>query len=125
MSDTRDIYSRLTNRIIADLEQGIRPWHRPWSAGKTEGRIMRPLRHNGVHYQGINIVMLWSAAVAQGYACAFWLTFRQAQELGGDVKKGEHGELVVYANRITRTATNDKGEEVEREILSGHLAVQP
>jgi antirestriction protein ArdC len=116
MSDMREIYSRITRRIIADLEQGIRTWHRPWSAGNSEGRIMRPLRHNGIPYQGINVVMLWSASVANGYACPFWLTFRQAHELGGHVKKGERGELVVYASRVTRTATNDKGEEVEREI---------
>ena len=48
--------------------------------------------------------------------CPFWLTFKQAQALGGNVRKGEHGELVVYADRITRTETDDKGEEIEREI---------
>ena len=46
----------------------------------------------------------------------FWLTFKQALELGGNVRKGEHGELVVYADRITRTETDEKGEETEREI---------
>ena len=60
--------------------------------------------------------MLWSASVMKGYACPLWLTFKQALELGGNVRKGEHGELVVYANRITRTETDDKGEEIEREI---------
>ena len=60
--------------------------------------------------------MLWSAATTKGYACPLWLTFKQALELGGAVRKGETGELVVYANRITRTETDDKGEECEREI---------
>jgi antirestriction protein ArdC len=60
--------------------------------------------------------MLWSASVMKGYACPLWLTFKQALELGGHVKKGETGELVVYADRITRTETDAKGEEVEREI---------
>jgi hypothetical protein len=60
--------------------------------------------------------MLWSASVMKGYSCPLWLTFKQALELGGNVKKGEHGELVVYANRITRTETNEAGEETEREI---------
>ena len=60
--------------------------------------------------------MLWSASVAKGYACPLWLTFKQALELGGNVKKGESGETVVYADRITRTEANDKGEEIEREI---------
>jgi antirestriction protein ArdC len=114
--ELKDVYSRITNKIIADLEQGVRPWLKPWSAGHTEGRIVRPLRHNGVPYNGINIVMLWSAATEKGYACPYWLTFKQAIELGGNVRKGEKGELVVYANRLTRTETDDKGEEVEREI---------
>jgi len=117
MSEPRtDVYSRITNRIIADLEEGVRPWHRPWNAEHMAGKITRPLRHNGVPYQGINVVMLWSAAVAKGYACPFWLTFKQAQQLGGNVRKGEHGELVVYADRITCTETDENGAESERSI---------
>jgi antirestriction protein ArdC len=116
VTEIRDVYSRITGKIIADLEQGIRPWHRPWNADHAAGRITRPLRHNGIPYKGINVVMLWSAAVTKGYACPLWLTFRQAIELGGHVRKGEAGELVVYANSITRTETDAKGEETEREI---------
>jgi len=116
MSEFRDVYSRITNKIIADLEQGVRPWMKPWSADHAAGRITRPLRHNGIPYKGINVIMLWSASVTRGYACPLWLTFKQAIELGGHVKKGESGELVVYANRITRIETDDKGEETEREI---------
>ena len=116
MSEFRDVYSRITNKIIADLEQGVRPWMKPWSAEHAAGRITRPLRHNGIPYKGINVIMLWSASVTKGYACPLWLTFKQAIELGGHVKKGESGELVVYANTITRTERDDKGEETEREI---------
>ena len=116
MSEFRDVYSRITNKIIADLEQGVRPWMRPWSTEHAAGRIVRPLRHNGIPYKGINVVMLWSAATMKGYACPLWLTFRQAQELGGCVRKGEHGELVVYADKIVRTETDAKGEEVEHAI---------
>ena len=120
MTDTnngrRDVYGRITDKIIADLEQGVRPWLRPWNAEHAAGKIIRPLRHNGIPYKGINVVMLWSAATVKGYACPLWLTFKQALELGGNVKKGETGELVVYADRIQRTETNNKGEECEREI---------
>ncbi|OYV28179.1 MAG: antirestriction protein, partial [Acidocella sp. 20-61-6] len=111
-----DVYSRITDKIIADLEQGVRPWLRPWNAEHAAGRISRPLRHNGIPYKGINVIMLWSAATVKGYACPLWLTFKQALELGGNVRKGETGELVVYADRITRTEANEKGEEIEREI---------
>ena len=121
-SSRPDVYSRITDKIIADLEQGVRPWLKPWNAEHAAGRITRPLRHNGTPYKGINIVMLWSASTAKGYACPLWLTFKQALELGGNVKKSESGETMVYADRITRTAARDKGEEIEREIpfLKGH-----
>jgi antirestriction protein ArdC len=108
--------AKITDRIVADLEQGVRPRMRPWSAEHAAGKITRPLRHNGIPYNGINVVMLRSASVVQGYSCPLWLTFKQALELGGNVRKGEHGELVVYANRITRTETDGKGAEIEREI---------
>jgi antirestriction protein ArdC len=112
-----DVYTRVTDKIIADLEQGVRTWMRPWwSAEHAAGKITRPLRHNGIPYKGINVVMLWSASVVKGYSCPLWLTFKQALDVGGHVEKGEAGELVVYADRITRTETNTRGEECEREI---------
>jgi antirestriction protein ArdC len=67
------------------------------------GRITRPLRANGIAYQGINVLMLWGEAVTNGYAAPIWMTFKQALELGGHVRKGKHGSLVVYADRIHRT----------------------
>ncbi|HEB79424.1 MAG TPA: DUF1738 domain-containing protein [Rhodospirillales bacterium] len=112
-----DIYTRITNQIVADLEQGVRPWLKPWNAEHAAGRITRPLRHNGIPYQGINVVMLWSAAVACGYAAPIWMTFRQAKEMGAHVRKGEKGNLVVYANTVTRMEIDaDTGEEEDREI---------
>jgi len=114
--ERQDVYTRITDKIIADLEQGVRTWMKPWNAGNTGGRIMRPLRHNGVPYSGINILMLWAEAVSQGFAAPVWMTFRQAAELDAHVRKGEKGSLVVYANAITRTEQDDKGEETEREI---------
>jgi antirestriction protein ArdC len=111
-----DLYSRITGKILAELERGVRPWHRPWSGANLEGRVTRPLRHNGIPYQGINVIVLWMAAVTNGYASPHWLTFRQAKELGGNVLKGEHGELVVYADRIIRRETDDKGDETEHAI---------
>ena len=112
----QDVYTRVTNRIIADLEKGVRPWMKPWNAEHAAGRITRPLRHNGTPYQGINILMLWSAAATQGYSAPIWMTYRQARELGAHVRKGETGELVVYANTFTRTAENENGEETEEHV---------
>ncbi|BBJ23056.1 ArdC family protein [Candidatus Nitrotoga sp. AM1P] len=115
-TNTADIYTRVTNKIIADLEQGTRPWFKPWSASNTTDRITLPLRHNGVPYRGINILLLWGEAMAKGYSSSRWMTFKQASELGANVRKGEHGSLVVYANTITKTESDDNGQEIEREI---------
>ena len=108
----RDIYQTITNHIVAELEKGARPWFKPWNAEHAAGRITRPLRANGIPYQGINVLMLWSEAVAKGYAAPLWMTFKQALDLGAHVRKGESGSLVVYADKIIRTETDAKtGEE--------------
>ncbi len=111
-----DVYTRVTNRIIEELEQGTRPWLKPWNAEHAAGRITRPLRHNGQAYKGINVLMLWASAELQGFISPFWLTFQQAKELGGHVKKGEHGSPVVYASTFKKTETTDDGQESEAEI---------
>jgi antirestriction protein ArdC len=99
-----DIYQRVTDQIVASLEAGIRPWlQKPWSGEHAAGRITRPLRGNGIPYQGINILMLWGAAMEKGYSAPIWLTFKQALALGGAVRKGERGSLVVYASTFSRT----------------------
>ncbi len=111
-----DLYSRITNSIIADLQADVRPWTRPWSAGHLAGRITRPLRSTGAPYSGVNVILLWMEAVSKGYVAPIWITFRQALALDGHVRKGEHGATVVYANRIVRTETGDDGQDVERSI---------
>ena len=115
--DHKDIYQRVTDQIVAELEKGIRPWLKPWNAEHAAGHITRPLRANGIPYRGINVLMLWAAASEGGYAAPLWLTYKQAQELGGQVRKGEKGSLVVYANTITKTVEDEgAGEDLEREI---------
>jgi len=112
----QDIYQKVTDKIIADLEQGELTWLKPWSAANTEGRIIKPLRHNGMPYSGINVLMLWGAAMEGGYLSPFWMTYRQATEFGAHVRKGERGNLVVYANTITKTEEQDDGSAEERNI---------
>jgi antirestriction protein ArdC len=115
-TDRQDVYTRITGQIIHSLEQGVRPWIRPWDAEHAAGRITRPLRHTGQPYSGINILMLWCAAVEHGFAAPIWMTFKQALELNAHVRKGEKGSLVVYANTITKTEDDGDGHEIEREI---------
>ena len=113
----KDVYQRVTDRIVSDLEKGVRTWIKPWNAEHAAGRISRPLRHNGQAYNGINILMLWATAVERGFAAPIWITFRQAKELGAHVRRGETGSLVVYANTVTRTESDpETGEEEEHSI---------
>jgi antirestriction protein ArdC len=123
-NEKQDIYSRITNQIVSHLEQGVRPWVRPWDAGHAAERITRPLRHNGEPYRGINVLSLWASAMAQNFAASIWMTFRQALELDSHIRKGEKGSLVVYADHVTRMETDDKtGDQVDREIpfLKGYI----
>ncbi|MCA1440146.1 DUF1738 domain-containing protein [Ensifer sp. IC4062] len=62
-----DIYARITDKIIEDLTNGVRPWMKPWNAANTNGRISRPLRHNGQPYSGMNVLLLWSEGIARGF----------------------------------------------------------
>jgi antirestriction protein ArdC len=116
-SPRQGIYGRITDKIVSALENGVRPWVRPWSAGHATGRIIRPLRHNGQPYTGVNVLSLWASATEQGFAAPIWMTYRQASELGAHVREGEKGSPVVYANSIRRTDMDaDSGADVEREI---------
>ncbi len=96
-----DIYQRVTDAIVLNLEQGVRPWTKPWTA--SAGNTTRPLRHDGTPYRGINVLILWAEAAARGYASSTWMTYRQASVLGGQVRKGEHSATVVYANVVERS----------------------
>jgi len=112
-----DVYERVTSSIVTALEAGIKPWHQPWNVEHAAGRITRPLRANGMPYRGVNVLMLWGEALARGCVAPIWMTFKQARELGGHVRKDEHGSLVVYASTLTRTEEDTQtGEELERSI---------
>ena len=95
-SSHTDLYSQVTDEIIASLEAGVRPWTPSWAGASL------PQRANRVAYRGINIMLLWASASRQGFVSPYWLTFKQALELGGCVRKGQKGSTVVYSNTIVR-----------------------
>src|SRR5262245_56845225 len=105
----QSIYDTVTDKIIADLERGVLPWMRPWRGGGGGG-VMRPLRHNGQPYSGMNVLLLWWASEEKGYSEPRWMTYKQAQELGAFVRKGEKATSVVYASTFDKTnkETGDK-----------------
>ena len=104
-----DIYTRITNQIITALENGAKPWTLPWNAAHAAGPITRPLRHNGEPYAGINVLSLWASATERGHSAPIWMTYKQAKQLGGQVRKGEKGAPVVYADTIVRA----EGDEID------------
>lgn len=97
-----DVYQRVTDKIIRDLEQGTLSWIKPWTPSSGQAAPARPLRHDGTPYRGVNVLILWSEAITHGYSSATWMTYRQAQALGAQVRKGEQGATVVYAKAIER-----------------------
>lgn len=112
-----DVYQRVTDAIIRDLEQGTRSWIKPWTASPGETAITRPLRHDGTPYRGINVLILWSESIERGYTSQTWMTYRQAQALGGQVRKGEHGATIVYAKTIERAEDDPAtGDETVKHI---------
>jgi antirestriction protein ArdC len=91
----RDIEAEVTEKIIAALEKGTVPWAKPWT---TDG-ILPTSVSTGRPYRGINVWLLTLEQMAKGYESPYWLTFNQAQERGGSVRKGEKGTLVVFWKR--------------------------
>ena len=114
-----DPYQRVTERILADLERGVTPWTRPWSAEALAGRVTRPLRATGEPYGGINVILLWMEAVAGGYASPSWMTYKQAQAFGGQVRRGETGAPVVYYGTATKRAEGAGSGSGTGELFEG------
>ena len=96
----RSLYDEVTAQIIAQLEEGIFPWVKPWNAGNAVTGLPRNAI-SGRCYSGINILILWGAVIDGGYPSQDWLTFRQALAAGGCVRKGEKGKTICYADRFT------------------------
>lgn len=107
--DRFDVYQHVTDKIVAALEAGTKPWEQPW---RSLGGSLRPLRFNGEPYRGVNVLMLWLSAQERGFGSPYWMTFQQALELGGAVPKGERGTKVVKAGQ---SVFGDKAQRGESE----------
>lgn len=90
-----DIYRRITDRIIADLEQGVRPWLKPWSVTTDDSGLSLPLRHNGTQLPSHQHSAAMGRGVRQGLHGPELDDLKQAQQLGAQVRQGEKGALVV------------------------------
>lgn len=113
-SSRQSLYAEVTGRVIAELEEGRLPWVQPWERSRCDCTMPRNAG-TGRAYSGINILILWAAAVAGGYRSQRWLTFRQAQATGRVVRKGEKGATVCYADRFTPNAEAERARDEDRE----------
>ena len=99
--DRTSLYYEITDKIIAELEAGRVPWVQPWGTAAAKAPLAMPKNAaTGRFYSGINVLILWGSVIEHGFPAQSWLTFRQALGLGGNVRKGEHGTTVVYADRF-------------------------
>ena len=104
----RDIAQEITDRLIARLEEGgPLPWRRPWRSSD----MALPLRSTGEAYQGVNHLLLAIETHCSGYTTPYWMTFRQAKELGGCVRKGERSSMVVYYGTAPKKGEASDGDD--------------
>lgn len=116
----QELYESVTKRIIDDLQAGTTPWEKPWADGNSAA--MGSLPFNAVtrrHYSGINVILLWERAIHQGYLSQGWITFKQAQDAGGHVRKGEKGTRVVFTKFIEKE--DEDGNLVKRAFLRSYI----
>jgi len=104
-----DPYQLVTDSILAHLERGVVPWRCPWN--RTTGRPRN--FDTGREYHGVNVLLL---GLLQ-FPSPWWMTFRQAQEHSGNVRKGEHGALVMKFGRWDKAVKNGDGTESKKTTL--------
>jgi antirestriction protein ArdC len=108
----RDLYAEVSARIIAELERGAAPWVKPWSV--TSGQNVPQNAVTNRPYSGCNVILLWLAR-DRGWATPRFLTFKQALEAGGNVRKGEHGTKVYFVKQLH--VKDGDGEEAEGRLI--------
>ncbi len=106
----RDLHQQVTDTIIQQLEAGTVPWHQPWIGNARIPGL--PLNAaTGKKYRGINILLLWSAAISHSYDSAEWATFKQWQDRKECIRKGEKGSLIVYYD-VMEKEVDDETKEI-------------
>ena len=107
----RDLYTEVSARIVAELERGAAPWVRPWSASAGQNVPQNAVTNRP--YSGCNVVLLWLAQ-DRGWATPRFLTFKQALEARGNVRKGEHGTKVYFVKQLV--VKNGEREDETRVV---------
>jgi antirestriction protein ArdC len=114
----RDHYQEVTDRIIAALEAGTPPWRKPWDSDKAGGPAMPRNAATDQRYRGINVLTLGMSGVAFSSGDPRWATYKQAEDRGWQVRKGERGTTGYFFKRLELRddAKPDEGEDAVRRI---------
>src|SRR3984957_4881748 len=96
-----DLYQTVTDQIVAMLESGVIPWRSP-ILGRSKAGHPKNL-NSGKQYRGVNVFLLAFTAFTKGYGSSYWMTFNQAKERGGNVRKGEKSSMVVFWKQYEAT----------------------
>lgn len=113
--ERQSLYAEVTSRIIAELAEGRLPWVQPWDSAAC-GCTMPQNAGTARRYSGINVLILWAEGIAKGYASQRWLTYRQAEAAGGNVRRGEKGTVICYADRFTPKAEAEAARGEDRDV---------
>lgn len=109
-----DIYETVTNQIIEAIESNnTLPWIAGFEADNTASLTMPHNRVSKNNYTGVNVLLLWCAQMKNAFSCNTWLTYKQATDLGGNVRKGEKGTGIVFFKKINKESKNSAGETVK------------
>ena len=123
-TDRTDVYTRITNEIVAAIEAGTGEWRAPWHHDGSS--IARPINlSSGRRYRGINTVALWVAAMNSDYADGLWGTYRQWDAAGAQVRKGERATTVVFWKQDERgnDSASDDDEGGHRKMFARAFSV--
>ena len=114
-----DIYRRITDSIVASIEAGAGAWRMPWHSGADGAAPLLPVNlATGRTYRGVNTVVLWASGQARSYGSAVWGTYRQWQERGAQVRKGEQASPVVFWKTLDRAGAGGGPDEQEDANVS-------
>ena len=114
--NTRDVYQSITDQIVAAIEAGAGTFTMPWH--RDAGTTMPTNALTGSTYNGVNVIALWAAAEHRGFTTGYWATYKQWSLLGGQVRKGEKGSVVVFYKQTNiEVSDTDSGERENKSVL--------
>jgi antirestriction protein ArdC len=108
------VYQEITDQIIAEIEKGAMPWVKPWSASSSAERNIV----SKAEYNGINRLILGMTTMLRSYSTPYYGSFKQWQDLGASVKKGEKGTKIVFYKPVVKNETNQKTGENDTYVYS-------